>query len=41
MSILLDHYRILKELESKLDSNEQADTMDKQRENKDYDCQTT
>ena len=34
MSILLDHYRALKELESKLDSNEQADKMGKQRENK-------
>jgi len=29
MSILLDHYRILKELESKLDSNELADNTDK------------
>src|SRR6476660_5708278 len=41
MSILLDHYRTLKELESKSNSNEQADKMNKQRENKDYDCQTT
>ena len=29
MSILLDHYRILKELESKLDSNKLADNTDK------------
>ena len=34
MSFSLDHYRALKELESKLDSNEQADKIDKQRENK-------
>jgi hypothetical protein len=41
MSILLNHYLTLKELESKLNSNEQADKMDEQHENKDCDCQTT
>ena len=41
MSILLDHYRVLKELESKLESNKQANKMNKQRENKGCDCQTT
>jgi hypothetical protein len=41
MSILLDHYRALKELESKLDSDKQADKMDKQRGNKGCDRQTT
>ena len=29
MSIIFNHYRILKELESKLDSNELADNTDK------------
>jgi len=41
MSILLDHYQALNELESKLDCNEQADKIDKQRENKGCDRQTT
>jgi len=41
MSIIFNHYRTLKELESKLDSNEQVDKLNKQQENKGCDYQTT
>jgi hypothetical protein len=41
MSIIFNHYRTLKELESKLDSNEQVDKLNNQQENKGCDYQTT
>jgi hypothetical protein len=41
MSIIFNHYRTLKELESKLDTNEQVDKLNKQQENKGCVYQTT